>query len=51
MLPSLDVGWKGNLEVSMEESTMDRQLALMEEVKVLPCILKQEASKKPQENK
>ena len=38
VLPSLDVGGEGNLEVSMEESIMDWQLALIEEVKTFPCI-------------
>ena len=36
LLPSLDVGGEDNLEVSMEESTMDWQLSLIEEVKALP---------------
>ena len=38
VLPTLDVEEGGNLEVRMEESNMDWQLALIEEVKTFPCI-------------
>ena len=38
VLPSLDVRWVDNLEMSMEESTMDWQFSVIEEVKTIPCI-------------
>ena len=53
VLRSLDIGREGNLEVGMEQSTMDWQKCLIERLRHFHVfgILNQEASKKPQENK